>query len=249
MATLTDNTTEDKFLGGQVSLRQPRSGYRAGQDAVFLAAACPAECQQSVLELGCGVGAALVCLGHRTKANVSGVELDASAAELARANTRRNGVDAEVFTADITNLPAELKQRSFDHVILNPPYFGPGSASADPPRDLARREQTPLHDWIDVALTRLVPNGCITLIHLVERLSDIISLLNTRAGRIEIKPISPRPNKVPNRVIIRAKKGSSSATRLYNPLILHEGLHHEQGKKDFTEIAQQVLRNGRSLEF
>ena len=35
-------TTEDLFLGGRVRLRQPRGGYRAATDPVFLAAACPA---------------------------------------------------------------------------------------------------------------------------------------------------------------------------------------------------------------
>ena len=32
------DVTEDAFLGGRVTVRQPKSGYRAGLDAVFLAA-------------------------------------------------------------------------------------------------------------------------------------------------------------------------------------------------------------------
>ena len=36
--TLAD-TTEDAFLDGQLRLRQPRSGHRAGHDAMLLAAA------------------------------------------------------------------------------------------------------------------------------------------------------------------------------------------------------------------
>ena len=56
------DTTNDGFLGGQLTIRQPRNGYRAATDPVFLAASVPAQHGQSVLELGCGVGVASLCL-------------------------------------------------------------------------------------------------------------------------------------------------------------------------------------------
>ena len=49
--------TDDKFLMGRLRLLQPARGYRAATDPVLLAAACPAEGGQSVLDLGCGDGA------------------------------------------------------------------------------------------------------------------------------------------------------------------------------------------------
>ena len=48
----------DGFLGGRLKIFQPKSGYRAATDPVFLAAAVPAQAGQSVLELGCGAGVA-----------------------------------------------------------------------------------------------------------------------------------------------------------------------------------------------
>ena len=45
LAAARDNipqTTEDGFLGGRLSLLQPAKGYRAGIDAVLLAASIPA---------------------------------------------------------------------------------------------------------------------------------------------------------------------------------------------------------------
>ncbi len=49
--------TEDGFLGGQLRLRQPRGGHRAGHDAILLAAATPARSGDRVVDLGAGVGA------------------------------------------------------------------------------------------------------------------------------------------------------------------------------------------------
>ena len=59
--TLTSgfDTTADAFLGGRLTLKQPVAGYRAGVDPVLLASAVAAQAGQSVLELGCGTGAAL----------------------------------------------------------------------------------------------------------------------------------------------------------------------------------------------
>ena len=55
--------TENRILGGQVVLRQPARGYRAGMDAALLAAACGTG--QRIFEAGCGVGGALLATARR----------------------------------------------------------------------------------------------------------------------------------------------------------------------------------------
>ncbi len=54
--------SEDALLDGRLRLCQPAAGYRAAIDPVFLAAAVPGEAGSRVLDLGCGVGAAALCL-------------------------------------------------------------------------------------------------------------------------------------------------------------------------------------------
>ncbi len=63
--------TEDGFLGGQLRLRQPKSGHRAGHDAVLLAAATPARSGDRVADFGAGVGAAGLSVARR----VAGIKL------------------------------------------------------------------------------------------------------------------------------------------------------------------------------
>ena len=50
----------DTFLDGRVIVRQPETGFRAGLDAVMLAAAVPEGA--TALELGAGAGPASQCL-------------------------------------------------------------------------------------------------------------------------------------------------------------------------------------------
>src|SRR5437899_2170051 len=58
-------TTDDTLLNGAVIFRQPASGYRAAIDPVLLAASIPDPVSGRVLDLGCGAGAAMLCLARR----------------------------------------------------------------------------------------------------------------------------------------------------------------------------------------
>ena len=92
--------TEDAFLGGRLRLLQPAKGYRAGVDPVLLAASVPAKAGQRVLELGCGVGAALLCLGRRVPGlSLTGVEIQPLYAYCARCNALGNDIEAQVVQA------------------------------------------------------------------------------------------------------------------------------------------------------
>ena len=62
---MTIPTTDDTLLDGAVIFRQPAEGYRAAIDPVFLAAAVPDSVRGRVLDLGCGAGAAMLCLARR----------------------------------------------------------------------------------------------------------------------------------------------------------------------------------------
>src|SRR5471032_724207 len=86
-------TSQDGFLGGRLLLRQPKKGYRAGMDAALLAAACDAGPSQSVVEAGCGAGAALLSAAlRRPQSRFTGIERDPAALALARANITDNGL-------------------------------------------------------------------------------------------------------------------------------------------------------------
>lgn len=241
--------TRDAFLGGRVQVWQPAQGYRAAMDPVLMAAACPARSGERVLELGCGVGVASLCLMARVPSvEVTGIERQGSYAALALRNATEARAPLHVVEADLAALPHDLRQESFDHVMANPPYYRPaeGTPARDQGREAALREETPLAKWIDTARARLLPKGWLTMIQAAERLPDVLAALDG-FGAVSVLPLTPRTGRAAGRVIVRARKGARAPFTLHDPVLIHESQNHRRDGEDFTPLMREVLRNGAPL--
>ncbi|UWQ22867.1 tRNA1(Val) (adenine(37)-N6)-methyltransferase [Jannaschia sp. W003] len=239
--------TRDALLGGRVLLRQPaRGGFRAGSDAVLLAAACPAGPGDTVLDLGCGAGAAMLCVAARVPgAEVHGLERDAEAAAMARAN------GCDVTEGDVLDMPAALRARSFDHVILNPPYFAArgGLPARDPAREAALREPEggTLAAWCDAAIRRAGPRGTVTVIARADRLADLLVALAPRLGALAVLPVAAREGREAGRVVVSGQKDRRAPLRLLPPLVIHRGAAHRDGADVYTPAAAAVMRDAAAI--
>jgi len=248
---VADDLTCDRFLDGRLRAHQPRHGFRAGVDAVLLAAAVDARAGQSVLELGCGVGVASLCLARRVPGlAICAVEVQAGYADLARRNAGENGVAMQVVTADLGALPADLLGQSFDHVFANPPYHersgGPGASDAGRERALA--EATPLQVWVDVATKRLKPGGRLTFIQKANRLPDILNAMDRRLGSVVVQPLAARAGRRCELVIVAARKGGRGAFQLSAPLVMHRGERHLRDEESYTPAIRAILRDAAPLK-
>ncbi|WP_293575511.1 methyltransferase domain-containing protein [Phaeobacter sp.] len=246
----SEDLSQDAFLGGRVQLLQPKQGYRAGVDPVLLAAAVPARSGARVLELGCGGGQGLLCLSARIPGlELTGVELQAEYADLARRNAALNTTELRVVEADLTALPADLRQQHFDHVIANPPYYRAGAHS--PARDVGRQialgGDTPLEAWVDVAARRLAHKGYLHMIQRADRLPGMLSATLTRLGSVEVLPLAPRVGRAAELVLMRARKGGRAPFRLHAALCLHEGREHAGDHESYVPAVRAVLRDGAAL--
>jgi len=242
--------SRDAFLSGRLHLWQPVTGYRAATDAVLLAAACPARAGESVLDLGCGVGAASLCLGARVAGlQLAGLELQPEYAELARRNAAENGINMQIAQGNLADMPAALR-RSFDHVIANPPYYPKGGT----PSPVAARAtalqvgDVPLGDWVRSAARRLAPRGWLTLICGADGLPEVLGAMGNGLGSAAVLPLAPRNGRAALRIILRARKTGRGAFRLLAPFVIHTGAAHTGDRESYTDQANAILRGGASLD-
>ena len=240
--------TQDHLLNRRVILSQPKTGYRAGSDAILLAAAVPALAGQTVLDAGAGVGAVALCLAIRVEnVTVRGLERQAELTELAADNAAANGLAdrVNVLCGDIHQPPEEITRAVFDHTVCNPPFHPVGRASPSPDRSkaLAHSEgETPLSKWLSFCLRRTRPGGTVTMIHRASRLHDILAGWKDGAGDVVIIPLWPKAGRPARRIIVQARVGGKG------PMVLHPGLQLHQYNGTDTDKAQAILRGGMAMD-
>jgi tRNA1(Val) A37 N6-methylase TrmN6 len=223
--------TEDAFLGGQLRLRQPKSGHRAGHDAMLLAAATPARSGDRVVDLGAGVGAAGLAVAKRVAGvKLSLVEIDAGLAGLARGNAASNAIAAEVIVLDVTSAAgafaaAGLTPDSVDVVLMNPPFNDRARhrASPDKAREIAHlATAATLESWIHAGRRILKSGGVLSLIWRADGLAEVLAALGRGFGSLEILPVHADAATPAIRMLIRAIKGGRAPTRMLPALLLND---------------------------
>ncbi len=224
------------------------NGARVAIDPIFLAAAIAAEPHQLVLDAGCGVGAAALCLAARVpQCRIVGLELQRDLVRIAGDNVTLNGMHTRisVMAGDLLAPPPRLSPGMFDHVMANPPFIeqGRGTPAANPAKAAATIEgDANLADWVRFALAMVRGKGTVTFVHRADRIDALIGQLAGRAGEIAIFPLWPAAGRTASRILVRATKQVQSPARLLPGLILHEA----DGR--FSEAAEAILRGGAALE-
>ena len=225
------DVTEDGFLGGQLRLRQPRSGHRAGHDAVLLAAATPAQSGDRVVDLGSGIGAAGLAVARRvTGLDLVLVEIDPMLAQLARDNAAANAIAAHVIVLDVEVDAAAfaasgLAPDSADIVLMNPPFNDPARhrASPDGVRERAHvATATTLASWVHAARRILRSSGQLAMIWRADGIAEVLAALDRGFGSLEILPVHADVTSPAIRILIRATKGGRAPTRLHTALLLND---------------------------
>jgi tRNA1(Val) A37 N6-methylase TrmN6 len=227
--------TEDAFLGGQLRLRQPKSGHRAGHDAMLLAAATPARPGDRVVDFGAGVGAAGLAVARRVPGiGLVLVEIDAGLADLARGNAAANGLLADVVVLDVTSdagtfAAAGLLPDSADVVLMNPPFNDAARhrASPDKAREIAHVATTAtLASWIHAGRRILKSGGALSLIWRADGLAEVLAALDRGFGGLRILPVHGDPAAPAIRVLIRAIKGGRAPAEIHPALMLNDEAGH-----------------------
>jgi FkbM family methyltransferase len=246
--------TDDAFLGGGLRILQLKGGYRAGVDAVLLAAAAPvrASRKERVLDVGAGVGVVGLAVARRApRADVTLVERESSLVDLARSNIERNGlqVRVRVVRADVSRRLDELPElrpdaESFDHVLANPPYNPEGAGTVAVEALKATANVMPggnLARWARFMAAMARPGASVTMIHRADAVGEVLSAFAGRFGGLIVYPLYPREGKSAIRVLVQGIKGSNAPVEIRPGLVLHDA-----GNR-FRPEAEAILRHGAGL--
>ena len=245
------SVTEDAFLGGRLRLLQPRAAYRAGLDAVLLAAAVDAGAGQRALDVGAGVGTVGLCLAVRTGADVVLLEQEPELTALAAENVKRNVLTDRVRVAcgrvglgEREAAALGLAAESFDHVLANPPYHdrARGTAAADPVK--AGSHAMPaadLESWVRFMARMAAPGGTATMIHKAQALPPVLAAFASRFGALRVLPVHPRSGAPANRILVQGVKGSRAPLVLLRAFVVHGP------EQAFRPEAEAILRHGSAL--
>ncbi len=246
---MTDIAT-DTILTGRLRLRQPRTGHKAGTDAILLAAAADLRKDDRMVDVGAGVGTVGLALGLR-EATLTGVLLDIDPANgaLAGENCRLNGLGGRlsVAVADLfdraSREAAGLKDGKASLVVTNPPFLTGRESRPSPHPGRARAHRLEAADgrsrhgdWLRAALSLLAPKGRLHLIHRPDALAALLFACEGRLGALRIRPIFGKPKAPAIRIIVSGVKGSRAPSSIEPGLVLHE----EDGR--FTAVAEAIHR-------
>lgn len=249
--------TTDAFHRGAFHLVQPaHGGHRAGMDAMLLAAAVPDDFTGVLADLGAGAGAAgLAVLSRCAHARAVLIEKSEQMAEYARQSLalqkNERFIDrADVLQADVSlrgtdRSEAGLRDRSFNFVIMNPP-FNKSDDRRTPHVMKAQAhvmEELVFESWLRTAAAILKPDGRLALIARPQSLAEILNALNKRFGGTSIVPVLPKSAASAIRIIVTARRGSRAGITIAPAIVLHG-----EDVRNFTPRADALI-NGKACLF
>lgn len=238
--------TVDKFLNGLITIKQPKHGFRAGCDSIYLAASIQPKPDERVLDVGAGVGVVSLALAQRCpNVRVVALENHPDLVSLALSNIQDNQMSdqVELHSLSLHLIQQNLTSGLFNYVLTNPPYHEKhNTTSSNLLKSASKTEEISLKDWINGCWKMLKPNGLLSMIHRPTRLSEILNHFKGKFGDVVIFPLWEMNNETTTRIIIQARKGSQGKDKLCY------GMHTNGPDGCLTPAAEKILRDCHALK-
>lgn len=265
---MSDNITElcslEDLERNGFLMYQLKEGFRFGTDTALLAwfAACfvrsggkgntsmVTKKKTEALELGAGCGAcSLLLMARQASVCVDAVEIMEKPCEVIGANVKLNHLEGRLrpIRADIRELPPEVKNKQYDIVFMNPPFFREekgtrASEDKSVERLNGRFEQNgDLDDFVRIASARVIPSsGHVVMIMKGNRLKDCLKAFeDNQIAPVKLMTVHSFADKEASMILLAGKRGSKDPDlRILPPLILNERL--ENGEVRPTSVVEDI---------
>jgi len=198
---------------------------------------------ENILDIGTGNAPIPLILSSKTKAKITGIEIQKEVFELAKKSIELNKLQDQIkiIHGDINILKDELPINYFDIITCNPPFFEVKKDSRLNQSDyktIARHEITlNLNQICSIAKRLLKNDGILGIVHRPERLTDI--LIAMRENNIEPKKIrfvSPKIGENANTVLVEGVLNGKKGLNVLSTLIIHNP------NGDYTDEIKQYFK-------
>lgn len=159
---------------------QFQDGFKFSLDSILLAEFAEIrKNDEHIIDLCTGNGVIPILLAHKYQKIVTGVEIQAEIAQLARESVAYNSMDSMVtiLEKDVLELKNYFPGNNFDVVLSNPPYFKyhhTKFVNDNEMKGIARHElKISLEQLVEMASYLLKSKGRFYLVHIPERLEEI----------------------------------------------------------------------------
>jgi len=241
---LYDDERLDRLVSGKERpIIQSPTVFSYSFDAILLAHFVYVPIQKgNILDLGTGNGIIPLLLADRTKASITGLEIQGRLANMAKRTMQLNNLTKriKIIIGDLREVQPELHHDYYDVVTCNPPYFKTPKRTEYNKNDyltIARHERMcTLEDVIRSAKRYVKPGGKVALVHRPDRLVDLLTLF--RKYNIEPKRlrfIYPKKNKEANIVLLEGTRDGRSGLKTLAPLYVYEE------DNTYTEEARSII--------
>ena len=228
---LKDDERLDYLLAEDLRIIQSPSVFSFSLDAVLLSrfAGIPKSSKGKIVDLCSGNGVIPLFLSARTKAHITGVELQPRLFDMASRSVAYNKLEEQItmVLGDVKEAPEQLGVEKYDTVTCNPPYFLAHELSEKNVSEhyaIARHEiHLTLEEAIHASSRLLKQGGKAAFVHRPGRLLDIVTAM--RANRLEPKRmqlIYPKRGKEANTLLIEGIKDGKPDLKVLPPIYVYE---------------------------
>ena len=195
-----------------------------------------------ILDIGCGNAPIPLILSTKTKALITGVEIQKEVYDLAveSININKKEDQINIINKDINDYYSEIETDYFDVITCNPPFFKyieTSNINKNDYKTIARHEvKLNLNQLFTIAKKLLKNNGVIAIVHRPERFVEVVDEM--KKNNIEPKRVQfvyPKKNMEANIMLIEGSKNGKPGLKILPPIYSHKdnGEYTEEVKKYF----------------
>lgn len=198
-------------------------------DSTLLAMFAPIQGKtKKIMDMGTGNAPIPLFLSLRTKASITGVEIQPDVFDIATRNITLNKLDSQIkiINDDIKGIHKKFDNSEFDMITCNPPFFKFKETSNTNKNDyktIARHEVLiTLEDIIIEAKRLLKTKGSLSMVHRTDRLIEIIETLRKHGFSVKrLRFVYPKKGEQSNMVLIDSRNNGNTGLELLEPLYVH----------------------------